>query len=225
MKKVKVYDKLHGLCANNNSNCNYLELLDEALRQIERTYFESTGRYNRQKLERVFCYELYFQMKTIMNDKNRCYFKDELMISGEIGKYCKVEDGQLYLVNDSKYDLCYIYPDLVIHKSQRDNSPKYQKLIIEAKFDNYDESPIVKDLTKLLNALNKLQFQCAIFLSINTCMERLVSKIQEFLSEVNLNDEAKNGLFKRLIVVNISRRERGVPLIEAVSLYDILQAR
>lgn len=192
----------------------YLKLLNEALEDMKPCYFSSTGKYKKQKLERAFCYELYYQIKVRM--EREPYVNEGLMISGEIGKQDWVR--QSYTIRGLKYKIKWFYPDLVIHKSQEDNSHENQKLVIEAKFLNYNLSELVKDIIKLINAIKYKNFQYAVLLSINTDFNELLNNLKSYLSKDDFSNEIK--LLERLLVINIEYNSKVE--VKVITLYEML---
>lgn len=79
-----------------------------------------------------------------------------------------------------------IVPDLFFHKSQDDNNPENQKVVLECKTeDNINEIKIKKDLAKLILYIEQLNYQKAILLVCNnevSIIEDYVTSFKETFS-------------------------------------------
>lgn len=163
----------------------YLEHLKEAFESVNEIYFSSWAfneipidaklkerKKYKQYIERVFAYELYHQFRLLMI-KNEIIYKD-LVLNGEVKK-----DGfKETLINKS-----HIYPDLVLHKKQTDNSKEFQKLFIEIKSKSISPKEIKNDIAKLITAVsNRLNFECAVFICIYLRFEEIEKHIETIIN-------------------------------------------
>ena len=117
--------------------------------------------------ERVYCYELYHQMRTHW-PKNTLY-----ILNGELDKTAHP------LL--SKLGVKYQKPDLLVHKS---GSMKYNHAIIEVKPSNTPKKGIVKDLSTLSLFVNQVGYERAIYLIYGfRAFPHTVKRIQQIASE------------------------------------------
>ena len=198
---------------------DYVNDLGEAIIRVEEKYckwaYDSNA--NRiQKIERVFAYELYHQLRLL----SICDIKyQNLRIDGEIGKKIQynspIETCGFEIENLNKMSLL---PDLVIHNGQNNREKEDQKIIIEIKTRNLsDENELKKTLLKLNHYLRVLDFQYAIFLSVNTNYNELKEKIR--LITQNMIPDCYERL-DRIIIINYAER-----VIDAKTLRSIIDNR
>lgn len=142
----------------------YVSLLVEALTNVDKKYFEieESGTKSTKKRERVFCYELYHQMRKLQ-ERNKHL---DLTINGEINKAGN-------LVIRENFD-----PDFVIHQQ---GSMGNNHAVIEVKTSN-DKRGILKDFETIKCMVHCYLYKIGIFLITGTDIEWFV---QEILSELN----------------------------------------
>lgn len=189
----------------------------EAIIRVEEKYCEwaYNNLYYNQKTERVFAYELYHQFKTltVIDDKYR-----NLRLDAEIDKSVNepIENCVLEIENIIQTRFS---PDLVIHLEQRNNQVENQKLIIELKtkrlYGNRGNLEIKKTVLKLNHYLRVLNFQYAIFLSVNTDFNQLIGKLKELIG--NPTNQVWQERFNRIILINYKDR-----ILTTRTLNDIL---
>jgi hypothetical protein len=143
-----------------------LKMLKEALngveiQYIEQYYFRLRGSQI-QKPERTFVAELYHQLRMQQSTMNKDETIRNLVFHCDISKINYILNNEC-IQDVSKYRLV---PDLVLHKSQTDNSSENQLLVCEVKMDSkISKDNFKKDLDKLLYyKLSQLKFQNAVFI-------------------------------------------------------------
>jgi hypothetical protein len=109
-----------------------------------------------QYVERVFAYELYYQFRTIIHNNPSRY--GNLMLNGETRK----NELKKTLINKN-----YIFPDMVLHKDQKDKSEENQILFIEIKTSK--NVTVDDDIDKLYTSVTDcLNFQNAVYICVNS---------------------------------------------------------
>jgi hypothetical protein len=189
----------------------YLNDLVNSILNVDNEYCNWEARHIAlQKSERVFAYELYHQFKSLTINKTE-YLNTRF--DGEIGKQIyQVADNCGTHINTNQLDYS---PDLVLHKSQTDSNEENQKLIVEIKARNISDEDLAKDIIKLNHYVSSLNFQYAIFISVNTNERTIKQKIRRIFSIVTANRLSAN--FKRIIVINYKNR-----VITAERLYNLI---
>lgn len=113
-------------------------------------------------------------------------------------------------------------PDLVIHLGQISRQEDNQKAIIEIKTKRLNgeqgNEELRKTILKLNHYLRVLNFQYALFLSVNTDFDQLTQQLIDLISDPT--GQIWQDRFKRIIVINYRNR-----VLEAKTLYSILTNR
>lgn len=150
-------------------------ILSNATQSISKPYFHlSIDGGDAIYRERVYCYELYHQMRMIWPNNTEYY------LNGEIDK---AAHPILRTLGAS-----FIKPDLLIHK------PGYMsgnQVIIEVKTQNVTTSGIRKDLNSLTIFMNQVSYQRGIYLIYGYDIEPQImfEKIQSVANEIeNLSE-------------------------------------
>jgi hypothetical protein len=172
----------------------FICLIKNALKNIEKKYYkfptftDSGKKYITR--ERVFCYELYHQMRTIQkeNDKNDENYKlKKLTLNGEPDK-----SGHQYIQNA-------LNPDFIFHiPGTMDNFA-----VIEVKGYDHQKSLIkndlCKDLCKLTEFVQNNGYEYGIMLIFNYSIEKAIPVIQEIVKEscfcLQNDQDIRNKLF------------------------------
>lgn len=196
-----------------------LRLLGIAIRRVTNDYcvWENNNQLQ-QKGERVFAYELYYQFKRLLNGVNNI----NLRLDGEIDKnfnenmdYCGVEENLLrlrndrYLRNQTKFS-----PDLVLHLAQNDRMQNNQSLIIEIKTKKVRNGELAKDLVKLNHYIWRLNFQYAVFISVNTNFNELKRQIRNIF----INQAGWNERFNQIVIFNYNNE-----ILQVNTLQNVLE--
>ena len=150
---------------------SYMDELTKILRNatgaIERVYFHlSVDGGDPIYRERVYCYELYHQMRLLW--PSDCQF----LLNGELDKSAHPILGELGVASSK--------PDLLVH---RPGSMSHNHAIIEVKKATTPKHSIRKDLSTLDLFIRKAHYQRAIYLFFgNEADERIVPKVQSAAS-------------------------------------------
>lgn len=163
----------------------YLELLKTAFNEVDTSYYSfyafhfSDRQYQidpkkmkkyEQFLERNLAYELYHRYRLIMQSKHYSANFHDLQLNGEVNKIG---------FNDTVINQNVIIPDLVLHKSQSNLDPDYQKLFVEIKVN--PKASLKKDIRKLLFAISSpLYFQEAVLVCVNMPFEEAKKQVKDF---------------------------------------------
>lgn len=164
----------------------YIDFLRKAINNIDEIYFgnqdwvdsmlnahkvESQIReelipYLSMHHERVFCYELYHQLRKIM-EQNK--LNEKVILQAELRKaQVGSEIEQLFKVQST--DGVY-YPDFLIHEPQTFDN---QDLIIEVKANpKLTVEDMKRDILKIDHFINRYEYKKGIFLAINIKEDRL----------------------------------------------------
>jgi len=192
---------------------SFLNDLSEAIIRVEEKYCFWDGQHEDhiQKIERVFCYELYHQYRLLTACKNQ---NNDFRIDGEIVKQLDVRPIDLLGTNiNIKQEQKQFSPDLVVHLGQSYQNVENQKLIIEVKTRKVDNDELGVTILKLNHYINVLNFQYAAFISVNTDFNTVVLQLREIFSHNNVRNEN----FMRIIIFNYKNR-----ILNVDRLYHIL---
>lgn len=155
---------------------DYVSLVVDALQNVDVEYFEiqQYGTENTKRRERVFCYELYHQMRKIQERRKLL----DLTINGEINK-----TGHPQIIEN--FD-----PDFVIH---RQGSMGKNHAVIEVKTSK-DKRGIFKDFETIKCMVNCYGYKIGMFLITGTDLAWFVQEILPEIKDPNLksNEEPTN---------------------------------
>lgn len=138
-----------------------LDWLSLGLKEVSNPYFELPSVSNSEKIirERVFCYELYHQLRLLqMKDS----FLMDFSLNGEIDKR-----------GNTAFTGCLKNPDFVFHIPGTMNA---NACVIEVK-GILDKSGIQKDFQTLLTFVSEFQYKQGVFILYNHSLQNLRSKI------------------------------------------------
>ena len=180
--------------------------------------------------ERVFAYELYHQWSCLLKDT-------KWRVNAELRKnvewfYSKDEEKLLFEnISNSTNESTNDFPDMVLHKSQKDDA---QLIVCEIKRDDRILSDIKKDLNRLYlftikkDEKNKTSndyyqaFKCGIFLAFNTEFNKIISAI-----ETRMQDYVFKGNEEKLdhiiCISSLYNGETEKPTIYYQSLGEIIR--
>ena len=181
----------------------YLEDLKIALEKVDPAYFNwymhkladdgsvSEDIRNRHE-ERTFAYELYHQVRKIMESKEASKRYQSVYLNGEAIKddkfFTNLYEGLSYVykdINDLKSNKR--MPDLVLHKDQGSIKPEGQIYLAEIKMGDNDKA--LDDLRKLsMFKSSKLNFSFYIFIYVRKTMFEL----KEELKNINTSKFSKD---------------------------------
>ena len=174
----------------------YLEDMKTALSKVKKIYYhwtlhtESTTDEKTSYCERVFAYELYHQLRVIMEDdpnyKNLYLNGEPIKNNHYFTTLFDNIDKEYFNCNERNFDKT--YPDLVLHEDPGTISPNGQIYLVEIKME---ENPMaLSDLKKLtLLERSKLNYQAYIFIYIGNDINSLKDKIKK-----SKNTEISNNI-------------------------------
>lgn len=183
--------------------------------------------------ERVFAYELYHQWSYSLKDTG-WIVNAELRKNVEwfYSKEAKDDETLLYenistSTNESSYD----FPDMVLHKSQKEDA---QLIVCEIKRENRITCDIKKDLNRLYQFTIKRDkedkeekdyyqaFKCGIFLAFNTEFSKITSAIKIRMQDYVF--EGNEDMLEHIICVSsLYKNDDKEPLICYQSLGEIIR--
>lgn len=142
---------------------DYISLITKALENIDASYFNLPTTYRQAGIprERIFCYELYHQMRLVrqvMGDTS------PMVIHGEIDKAGHEDFDKKHRAN----------PDFVIHR------PGYfenNRVVIEVK-GKLIKSGVLKDFETLLNFTEHYQYELGVFIIFGYSLPQLAQRIR-----------------------------------------------
>ena len=188
-----------------------LELLIEGIKQVSRDYYSCEDiSHKTQYAERVFCYELYHQLRNLMPN-----FAVDWRIDGEITKYLTCfKDYGLKLKDENKKK---VIPDLVIHEGQHTTTNDH--LVIEVK-NSPNKIEMTGDIVKLLNYVDegKFNYSCGVYLQVNRSFDDLRNDIVEKLGNLSSEHEKPSS---KIICMSACYDDHGY-IIRFESLSSIL---
>lgn len=167
------------------------KLIKKSLKNIEYKYYcflTASVKTPIIKRERVFCYELYHQMRTLQNE----FLSPEISINGEPDKRGHEKfDGE--------------NPDFIIHHC---GTMKHNILAIEVKCE-FNYSYIHKDFIKLRNLVLTKEYQNGLFIFFGTKMQYLINYIKSYKDSFDENDfdNVKSRIFVYCIKDSYSELE------------------
>ena len=145
-----------------------IDIINMAASQVTQNYLNLTTTYEPSGIvrERVFCYELYHQIRLILGKNHK------LTLNGEIDK----RGHQDFKVEDRKN------PDFVFHIPGQHEG---HTIILEVQ-GNIDTEGITKDFRTIRTFISSYQYQAGIFLLYNhkltELLEVLGDKLEEFIN-------------------------------------------
>lgn len=128
----------------------YIDLIKSAIKKVSPEYFNLTTTYELSGIvrERVFCYELYHQMRLLMKDDS------PISLNGEIDKRGHPDFEE----KDRKN------PDFVFHIP---GTHEGNTLVVEVKGSLDDKKGVLKDFETLLTFVGKYHYQAGVFILYN----------------------------------------------------------
>ena len=127
----------------------------------------------KQSTENSFSAELFRHWRNIMESYNRVTAYHNLALDFDVRK-----DWYDEVIIDRTPNS--FRPDLVLHLSQLDWDPNFQKVYVEVKTN--PEPYIKDDIQKLANSIYRLQFQNGVFISVNSDFSELKTLIRNIVN-------------------------------------------
>ncbi len=148
-----------------------IHIIAEAAGQITAPYLRLVTTYEPTGIvrERVFCYELYHQIRILLGKDNK------ITLNGEIDKR-----GHVDFANGDKRN-----PDFVFHIP---GTHLGNTVVMEIKGKMVDE--IMKDFETLLIFTNKYQYQSGVFLLYNHSIKELTEQFSDKLKKMTADNNA-----------------------------------
>ena len=142
-----------------------------------------------QQIELHFSAELYSEWRKIIKHKSEY---SDLKIGFEVSKKF-IENN---LVKDKKK----FKPDLILHQSQINFHPDFQKIFIEIKTNSsLNAKKISSDVKKIVFAMKQYRFQNGVFISVNCNETRLLTLIVEVKNIVEkITNNTENKLWENI---------------------------
>lgn len=179
--------------------------------------------------ERVFAYELYHKWSCLLKGT-------KWRVNAELRKnvewfYSKDDEILLFENTTSTNESSYDFPDMVLHKSQKEDA---QLIVCEIKRENRITSDIKKDLNRLyLFTIKKDEenktaddyyqaFKCGIFLAFNTDFNKIISAIGTRMQDYVFKDDEEK-LDHIICVSSLYKDNDKEPLICYQSLGEIIR--
>jgi len=152
-----------------------VDLIKRAAQAVESSYFLLPTSYERAGIvrERVFCYELYHQMRSLMTDANI------FSLSGEIDKR-----GHLDIKPKHRYN-----PDFVFHIPGIHSG---NAIIMEVKGNIEKASEVKKDFHTLHTFIKYYKYQLGIFLMYNHSLDELIARHSSMLQSLRSYSNASS---------------------------------
>lgn len=159
---------------------NWAEL-DPTKEQLKKTIIPHLSKYH----ERVFCYELYHQLRKVL-EKEQGDLDKNVILQAELPKK-QISDEVGDLMGISKLERRYI-PDFLIHEPQTVSN---QNIIIEVKANpDLRDKDILDDIKKIDQFISRYEYKKGVFLAINIPEE----KIKKLLSKNELFTQLENDI-------------------------------
>lgn len=170
----------------------HIDLIKRALGRIGPGYFKLTTTYEPSRIvrERVFCYELYHQIRSQMPSDHA------LSLNGEIDKRGHID----FAPEDRKN------PDFVFHIPGTHTG---NTLVIEVKGTLKRRDEIIEDFTTILNFIDKYQYKAGVFIIYNHSLDELLAAVGKELRALAVDPHAES-------VFILAAKESNAPSEEAV---------
>lgn len=152
---------------DSSANREHIDLVKKSLEGIGQEYFKLTTTYEPSGIvrERVFCYELYHQIRLNMRTDYA------LSLNGEIDKRGHVD----FRPTDQKN------PDFVFHVP---GTHEGNTLIVEVKGTLTRHKEIIQDFSTILRFVKNYQYQAGIFILYNHSLQELAADLRKGLREL-----------------------------------------
>uniref|UniRef100_UPI003216711E hypothetical protein n=1 Tax=uncultured Draconibacterium sp. TaxID=1573823 RepID=UPI003216711E len=181
------------LNALNRIESVYYSTVYENIEAIKGAFAGRSGNYSNGNFERfgerVFCYELYHQMRLEIEKYKRAKVQslEQIMLQGEVRKPMILE--LMDLMDCEPYDNDFI-PDFLLHSPGNSNRHIFAMEVKAT--DDFTESAFNEDLKKLNHLITGFGYENAYFLSVNSEL----NSIYEFLGKIDLTQLDGRGKIK-----------------------------
>ncbi len=220
---------------------NFINWFDQSLNNISNKYYSSRNWMNgpefviknikldevtnktyqlksEKNYERVFCYELYHQLRKTMDEY--C-FEDEVILQAELRKEqispSLLEKFEEKFKNIKSLDGVY-YPDFILHQP---TSFDKQSLIVEVKTNPQPNiKDIERDILKITHFIENYQYKKGIFLAVNMS-EHHKKIICENIAQSSCLKHAVKNTSSQIILLFKESREKKLDSFSLKSLIDL----
>lgn len=175
-----------------------IDIINKAASQVTEDYLNLTTTYEPSGIvrERVFCYELYHQIRLILGNNHK------LTLNGEIDK----RGHQDFKAEDRKN------PDFVFHiPGQHEGNT----IILEVK-GNIDTEGIIKDFETIKTFISSYYYQVGIFLLYNHNLSELLEALGDKLDQF-INSEYAN----QIVIITLPQAHEIEYIISLIKLRKI----
>jgi|GEM_PF-4224858 len=149
-----------------------------------------------QQTELQFSAELYSEWRQIIKIEKDDYHN--LKIGFEVSK--KFIDN-IYIKDQESFR-----PDLILHQSQIDFNPDFQKIYIEVKANhNLSTKKIMNDIKKIALAMTEYRFECGVFICINCNIDRLkilIAHAKIKIEKINKEEGTETNLWENIYLIS-----------------------
>lgn len=181
----------------------FINLIAQAANRVEASYFKVPVNYGIGLIvrERVFCYELYHQIRSIMNTEKSIFPGAEF--------HAEIDKG-----GNSFFDKQ--NPDFVLHVP---GTNEYNTLVMEVKgkLDSHSIQGIKKDFTTLNSFIILCNYKIGVFLIYNHTVQELMLRAKKHISAIVNSEETQRKIFV------VSRTKLGRSSVPT-SLYDLFRS-
>ncbi len=189
---------------DNNKVKKYLELIVEAIDQVEEEYFNLTTTYmpNGIVRERVFCYELYHQLRCLQEKNNLTNFS----LHGEPDKRGHSD----FREQDRKN------PDFIFHIP---GTMEGNAVIVEVKgrADGHYEEECENDIETIYSFVSKYSYKLGVFILYNHDMQKFKELLATKFKHSNMFEDVQ--VFKKMYIIC---KKDSSSATEIENLYDII---
>lgn len=179
----------------------YVDFIKTALVNIDKAYFKiNVYGIGKEKIrERVFCYELYHQIRKLLDDNEKCLNDNgKLLLNGEIDK-----SGQPKFHSEN--------PDFVLHvPGTCDNM-----IVIEVK-GHLDKRGVKKDIETLTKFVADHNYKRSIYIIYGNSLDKIEKKIKQI--ELAQDIKSKLGGVCRQIDVFVIEKPQGPVQIKNIEV-------
>lgn len=179
----------------------FFELIKEALSSVDESYYSTTyrsiinlksvlrnrGRFDGDDFEtfgeRIFCYELYHQLRMKIDGElaDNPNFLQGAMLQGEVKKIRVLEFVEhLGLERLSQESI----PDFLVHTP---GNTDYHAFVIEVKCDpDLSKHDLLKDITKIDEFITRYHYERGVFLTVNSNPKRIDKLLIDSKEEIEI---------------------------------------
>ena len=168
--------------AINKINKRHFKILNPKIRVINQEAYDLSYSKKETQPENNFVTYLIAHYVCELDKIDDLAEEDDYTIYPQIQLYKKIIGLEKNRVLIDKFKLSErLYPDIVFHKEQEDNSTENQKLIVECKINrNLSYVDFEYDLVKLYIYCDEINFQTGLFIIVNNSVQRIENHLKRF---------------------------------------------